>query len=358
MCSLLAVIDIFCPCTIKLKEAAQPPTHASDGGSHAGIAGLRTLCNVGGIISEILFGGHRMEMHQVRYFLAICSELNFTRAARKSQVSQPSMSRAIQLLEREFGGPLFLRNHGKIEITELGHVLRPYFSEVWRQTFEAKQAAKDFVSESTEQLRIAVMCTIAPQLLLSALSNFRSEYPGIQTHVVDASARVVEELLLAGKCDIAIYCNPDREPDERLNYLPLFREQMMIVLPTNHALARRGAVKVSDLSGVPYIERILCEYNELAGVEFEQQGISCEVAFRSDKDDWVMAMVASGFGFAFMPMHSITGRDLAARPLVDPEFWRLVHLTTVKQKAQSHTVGAFIHHVRKANRSDVQPETE
>src|SRR5882724_7842369 len=67
-----------------------------------------------------------MEMHQVRYFLAVAEELNFTRAAEKCNVSQPSLSRAIQMLEQEFGGPLFWRERGRTHLTELGQMIRPH----------------------------------------------------------------------------------------------------------------------------------------------------------------------------------------------------------------------------------------
>ena len=67
-----------------------------------------------------------MEMHQVRYFLAVADELNFSRAAEKCNVSRPSLSRAIQLLEGEFGGQLFRREYSRTQLSELGKMVRPY----------------------------------------------------------------------------------------------------------------------------------------------------------------------------------------------------------------------------------------
>jgi LysR family transcriptional regulator, hydrogen peroxide-inducible genes activator len=67
----------------------------------------------------------------------------------------------------------------------------------------------------------------------------------------------------------------------------------------------------------------------------------CEVVYRSDRDDWALAMVASGFGF--LPDHSITNDGISARPLVDPEIWRNIHLVTVRDKPQSYVVGALVH---------------
>ncbi|MGH8514035.1 MAG: LysR family transcriptional regulator [Gammaproteobacteria bacterium] len=82
-----------------------------------------------------------MQMHQVRYFLALCEELNFTRAARRCGVSQPSLSNAISALERELGGALFHRKPS-IALTGLGRMVRPYLDEIARNADHARAAAR------------------------------------------------------------------------------------------------------------------------------------------------------------------------------------------------------------------------
>src|SRR5271168_3909963 len=98
-----------------------------------------------------------MEIHQVRYFIAVCEHLNFTQAARKCHVTQPSLTRAIQLMEKEFGGFLFHRERSNIQLTELGRIVQPYLQEVWEQTLTAKKQAKDFASRAPTQLNLAIM---------------------------------------------------------------------------------------------------------------------------------------------------------------------------------------------------------
>jgi|SRR5947209_8988978 len=107
-----------------------------------------------------------MEIHQVRYFLAVCDELNFTQAARKCHVTQPSLTRAIQLLEKEFGGYLFHRERSRTRLTELGRVVQPYLQGVLAQAQAAKAQAKAYLSDAPKQLTLAIMCTIAPELLI------------------------------------------------------------------------------------------------------------------------------------------------------------------------------------------------
>jgi len=164
-----------------------------------------------------------MEIHQVRYFLAVCDELNFTQAARKCHVTQPSLTRAIQLLEKEFGGFLFHRERSRTRMSELGRVVQPYLRGVWEQSLAAKAQAKAFVSDAPRQLTLAMMCTIAPKLLIQLFSRFRTLRPDIRLDVIDGTAQSIEERLIESQTEVAIYCRPDREPDPRLHYLPLFR---------------------------------------------------------------------------------------------------------------------------------------
>src|ERR1700730_4039068 len=91
-----------------------------------------------------------MEMHQVRYFLALCEELNFTRAAKRCGVAQPSLTKGIKSLEQELGGALFHRRCRNVRLSELGRVVQPCLKSLNRCAQQAKRKARDFTSfEST-----------------------------------------------------------------------------------------------------------------------------------------------------------------------------------------------------------------
>jgi DNA-binding transcriptional LysR family regulator len=284
-----------------------------------------------------------MEIHQVRYFLAVCEHLSFTQAARQCHVTQPSLTRAIQHLEKEFGGYLFDRRRSKVRLTELGKIVQPYLQEAWEQAQAAKKEARDYAAKAPTQLNLAIMCTIAPGLLIQMFARFRNSRPDIKLDLIDGTAQSIEEQLIGSKAEAAIYCRPDRALDPRLNYLPLFREQMMIVLPIEHRLAARETIEIGDLAGERYVQRSFCEFNDMVDRVFDDRGIDCETVYRSDRDDWVLAMIASGFGFGFFPKYSISNAAVVARPLVNPEFWREVSLTTVKGRPYSRAVGALVH---------------
>jgi DNA-binding transcriptional LysR family regulator len=283
-----------------------------------------------------------MEMSQIRYFLAVAKELNFTRAAERCNVAQPSLTRAIKLMEEELGGPLFHRERSNTHLSELGNMVLPYLTHVYEQTKTVKQQAIDFTRLKRTVLKLGVMCTVSPTHVIDLIRTVQSRHQGIELQLFDASARELEERLIAGDLEVGIYCVPGREQDERLHYIPLFREQYMIVVHPGHPLASRNAIRVKDLNGERYLNRANCEFNGYAGPIFRERGAICETVYRSDRDDWIVAMIAAGLGFGFMPEYSIPPGSVVARPLVEPEFWREVNLVTVRGRPHSPAVGAFV----------------
>jgi DNA-binding transcriptional LysR family regulator len=284
-----------------------------------------------------------MEMHQIRYFLAVSEELNFTRAAERCNVAQPSLTRAIKLLEAELGGVLFHRERANTHLSELGRMVKPYLEKVYTEAQEAKRYASEFTKLKRTALKLGVMCTIAPNHLVDLVCGLQKRHPGIELEIADASAKQLEDRLLAGDLEVAIYCIPGKEPDERLHYLPLFREQFLVVLPQHHRLAAQNAVSPKDLNGEQYLNRISCEFYGYAGPIWREHGLTAwKTAYRSERDDWILAMIASGLGFGFMPASCATHPMVVARPMVDPEFWREVNLVTVRGRPHSPAVGALV----------------
>lgn len=283
-----------------------------------------------------------MELHQVKYFLAVCETLNFTRAAEKCNVSQPSLTRAIQTLEGELGGPLFHRERQNTHLTELGQTMRPYLEEVGRQAAAAKERARQYANLTDAPLSVGVMCTIGPSKLLPLFAEFQRRYPGVDIALRDARAQVLQEMLAKGEIDVAIFGLP--EPiDERFNVLELFHEAFVIGFGPGHPFEQLNAVRLCDLHQRRYLSRANCEFGEYMRGICREQGIEPLRPYRSERDDWIQAMALAGLGFTFIPEYAVTIRDLLTRPLVEPSVARSVHLVTVRGRPHAKAVGAFVH---------------
>ena len=282
-----------------------------------------------------------MEMQQVRYFLALARELNFTRAAESSNVTQPALTRAIQALEAELGGRLFHRERSQTHLSELGRMMLPYIQSIQAQADAARMRAKSVGRMKNVELKLCAMCTLSPSLLGDFIVGFQRDNSGVELNVSDGGAKQVLHQLSAGEREIGILGYPD-EVDERFHALPLFRERFVAVLPTRHRLANHQEVRVGDLNDEPYVNRINCEMGDYARHEFAKQGVSVRVVFRSERDDWVLGMIRSGMGWGFFPETYAFPSDVVVRPLVEPEFARTVSLVTVRGRPHSPAVGAFV----------------
>jgi LysR family hydrogen peroxide-inducible transcriptional activator len=283
-----------------------------------------------------------MQMHQIRYFLVLADELNFTRAAAHCNVAQPSLTRAIKALEEELGGPLFYRDRSHTRPTELGKVVRPYLEDVYRGAENARRKARELVDNRTMPLRLGLMCTIAPNQLLDFIHAVQANHPMVRLQIVDAAAAKLQEALLAGDLDAAIYAMPMVPPDQRLHYLPLYRERFVVVTRPDHRFAGRNSVRVCELDGEYYLARTNCEYDAPATRIFDEQRANCETVYESERDDWILAMAAAGIGFGFMPELSARHSGVIALPLIEPEFWREVALVTVRGRQYSPAVGSLV----------------
>lgn len=282
-----------------------------------------------------------MEMHQIRYFLAVCETLNFTRAAERCNVSQPSLTRAIKGLEDELGGPLFRRERNNTHLTGLGEMMRPHLAQVLTETDTAKERARSFAKAEDTELRVGLMCTIGPGRLLPFLQAFRDRHPRINLAISDGNGATIEENLVKGGYDVAIYGLPGGV-DERFHSRRLYDERFVIGVAPGHAFERQNAVRLVDLDKQTYVCRSECEFDGYVGELFSQAGIGVSTVFRSDRDDWVQAMALTGLGFTYIPEHSVTLSGLCIRPLVEPEIARQIQIVTVRGRPHAPAVGAFV----------------
>jgi LysR family transcriptional regulator, hydrogen peroxide-inducible genes activator len=295
-----------------------------------------------------------MEMHQVRYFLAVAEELNFTRASERCNVTQPSLSRAIKLLEEELGGPLFHRERDSTRLTDLGHMVRPHLQSVHEQSSLVKRLSREFARKWP--LKLGIMSTISPDEIVDLVANIRARHPEVELKLCDANAKDLRSRLLTGDIEVAIYALPGKEPDERIHAIPLFREQMVLAVHRDHRLVKTGAFPVQEMNGESYIHRVNCEFAGFADEVLRQKGVTCNPVYWSERDDWTLAMVAAGLGFAFMPENAVKHPGVTGLPVVQPEFWRQVGLVSVRGRRYSPGVGSLVREAMRKSWFGKRPE--
>ena len=132
-----------------------------------------------------------MEMHQVRYFLAVARVLNFTRAADECNVTQPSLTRAIKQLEAELGGDLFRRERPAAQLTELGQRMHPLLKQCYEAATGARELASSFKSGEVGALRIALTHSVDLSLLIPHLDQIKRQFNRLEFRFLRGNAREV-----------------------------------------------------------------------------------------------------------------------------------------------------------------------
>jgi len=291
-----------------------------------------------------------MELQQIRYFLSLAEDLNFSRAAECCGVSQPSLTRAIKRLEDEFGSQLIRRERNRTHLTELGRRIKPRLEQALSLTEIARTEADDFSRMSNASLAIGVMCTVGPGRMISLIDHLTSEYPQLNVTLRTASGTEVIKRLLDGKSDVAILGLAEY-PDE-ISVRELYRERYMIAFPPNHRFARMEAIPHREMMGEKYVLRLNCEYMDLFHAAISQSDAdefaelqkslrSMNVRYRSEHEEWIQAMVIAGMGCAIVPEFMSLNTELQMRPLVEPQVVRTIGLATVRGRPHTPMVSHF-----------------
>jgi len=287
-----------------------------------------------------------MEMQEIRYFSRLSETLNFTKAAEGCHVSQPSLTRAIRKMEDELGGLLFAREPNNIHMTELGRLIEPHLTEIIKRTDEVKQTATRFRKLESAGLTIGTVGTIAPAPFVDFLDRFKANSPGVEITVLEALPDALCELLVKGKMDVALMAPPDSFPAP-LQASKLYSERFVIACSADHPFATKKEVSMAELDGEFCLLRINCEFCSVLEETCHKQGVNLVKSYRSERVDWILAMVASGVGVCFLPEYTALYPGVVSRPVVSPSVERDVCLITVAGRSRSAPVAAFVQALRR-----------
>jgi DNA-binding transcriptional LysR family regulator len=281
-----------------------------------------------------------MEMSQIRYVLAAARTLNFTRAATECQVSQPALTKAIRSLEEELGGLLFHREGKRILLSDLGRSMVPHLQQIADRAELARNVADNFRLLDKVPIHLGVMSTIGPVRLSRMIAKFQQDHEGVEVAVHEGSVADLKNRLGEGELDLALL-NPLEGLGAEFHADPLYDERYVVIFPPGHRLAEKNGIALGELSGEAYVDRLACEMREMVMGVCQECQVELYARFRSQREDWIQAMVLARIGFAFMPEYSVTLPELSQRPLIDPAVSRKIALVSVPGRRHSPAVAAF-----------------
>lgn len=240
-----------------------------------------------------------MELHQLRYFLAVAETGNFTRASERSNVSQPSLSQQIMNLERELGHKLFHRLGRKAVLTEAGSA---FLGRARRILLEVEDAARELGDHSGLERRISVgaVQSVMPYLVMPLIARCRDVYPNLTVGASEGFRRDLVRAVTEGELDLAVVPLPVKESQVALE--PLFTEPLLLVVGKDHPFAKRTEISISDLAGESFVS--LGDASTVAGQIqhfFGDHHFAPKIGFRCAQVATVKLIVSMGLGISILP---------------------------------------------------------
>lgn len=241
-----------------------------------------------------------MELHQLRYFVAVAETGSFSRGAERCGITQPSLSQQILKLEGELDQRLFDRLGRRVQMTPSGRVLLPRAQRILAEVNSASKAVQQDVTDGKGSLTIGAIPTVAPFLLPEALKELRKRFPDAELHICEDTTDRLTQMLVRAEIDCAVMSPPVEEP--HLKEENLFTEELFAILPPDHPLANAGQLKLSQLNGEDAIvlQPMHClssQIDAFCKAENVARNVSCSTSQLST----LYNMVSLGMGLSLVP---------------------------------------------------------
>src|SRR5580658_379166 len=283
-----------------------------------------------------------MEFHQLRYVCAIADAGNFSRAAERCQIAQPSLSQQVLKLEEDLGAKLFDRLGRSVRLTEAGRAFVPHARAILEQMEVARSSVADKNADLRGSVAVGVIPTVAPYLMPNYTAVFAKKYPDAKLRIVEETTSTLVEGLRDLSIDVAILALPLRHKD--LELFPIRTEPLFAALSRNHPRAGAKSLALKDLRGESFV--MLRDghcFRDLSIDTCTRARITPHIAFESGQFSSLLGMVAAGVGVSLVPEMAID-RSVACRyvRLSDPQATRTIVTAVLRGRSFNRVQQAFI----------------
>ncbi|HSM24364.1 MAG TPA: LysR family transcriptional regulator [Anaerolineaceae bacterium] len=194
-----------------------------------------------------------LDTHQLKVFLAAAETLNFSQAAKRLHMSQPSVTQHIRNLETHFEMPLFIRANRKLALTEAGVTLLPMARDLVLAAVRADEMMDTLKEEIHGHLWIACTTTPGKYILPSLMADFLKKHPKVEASITVSNRNDAMRFLNEGKAQIMVSSVFDYHPD--IEFHKFISEPLVLIVPNNHPWTKRGSIKIDELRKANMIMR-------------------------------------------------------------------------------------------------------
>lgn len=284
-----------------------------------------------------------MEIHQLRYFVAVADEGSFSRAAAKVRVAQPSLSQQIQKLESEFGQPLFDRLPRSVVLTEAGTCLIDYARNILSVIGEARRCIDGLNGAVAGRLTVGAIPTIAPYVLPRLIERFQKSYPDVKLEIVEDVTDGIARRMEAGELDLALLSTCRQSPTLRRE--PLTKEPLLALVSKKSLLAKKSELSWDDLKSQRFLalHEMHC-LSQQVNDYLATSRLRPELALTGSQLGTIANLVAAGVGISIVPEMMVQNTPTpgcVSVPFAPPVPQREVNLLSNPLRFQSKATTAF-----------------
>ena len=245
-----------------------------------------------------------MELRHLRYFHAVASTLNFSRAAESLRVAQPALSRQVKALEDELGVQLFERNRVRVQMTDAGRLFFAHVEKVLAQVDMAVTAVRE-VREGTEgKLIVCTEWRLPISLLPTAIAEFRDQFPRVEIDLHEMPLMKHLAMLRTGKAHLGFVAKDVAGLHRHLAYLPLLNTELVALIPERHPLAGQALIRVADLHSDVWLDTgdHSMGYRTYITQICRLAGFTPRFGRSANTMEGMLGLVGSGFGVTLLPL--------------------------------------------------------
>lgn len=240
-----------------------------------------------------------INLHHLRLFTAVVDQGGFTKAAGALNLSQPAISKSLKELEDGLQLSLIDRSARSIRLTDAGRLLYDRARELFGVERIAERELRELRGLKRGILRVGASTTIATYFLPPILGRFHLRHPSVRISASSANTRTILRRLLESKIDLALVEGPVFHP--HVDVIPWREDELVVIAPPDHPLARRAAVRVTDLVAEQFIVREPGSgTREVTEAALARHGVQLTNTMRVGGTEVMKQAVAAGLGLAIV----------------------------------------------------------
>ena len=291
----------------------------------------------------------RVNLNQLYYFSKLAEVQHFTNAAEELAISQPSLSHAINSLEKELGTKLFVKQGRGVVLTKYGQIFKEYVDDALHTLDTGVKKVRTMTGQTEGIVELAYIYTLGSGFVPRLVGDFIRTHEELKVHfhfTVGNTSEIIQGLK-EDRFDLAFCSMAERESD--IQFTPVGRENLVVVVPHGHPLSYKNSVDLEQVAAYPQIF-----YTKNSGLRpvvdrmFEQARVNPQIAYEIEEDGSMAGLVAQNFGIAVMPEIPILSLlDVEVLTLRNQNQRRYIYMAQAKERYRPPLVQKFAEYVKR-----------